>query len=147
MYYQVTVLDKFDCVSFVSEFDTLDEAKEEASKYKNAFVERVEEDIAEQLLDILPHGSGINFDYEIRVSGARLYVSNRYDVYDDYGFYMGDLPFTVCFKNGKLAYIQFNGLTPRGYYIANKYAIKEYLYDLYYNVENKIAVAMGLSED
>lgn len=34
MYYQVTVLDKFDCVSFVSEFDTLDEAKEEASERK-----------------------------------------------------------------------------------------------------------------
>ena len=38
-------LDKFDCVSFVSEFDT-------------------------QLLDILPHGSGINYDYKIRVGGA-----------------------------------------------------------------------------
>ena len=55
--------------------------------------------------------------------------------------------FTVCFKNGKVAYIQFNGLTPKGYYIANKYAIKEYLYDLYYDVENKIAVAMGLPEE
>ena len=91
----------------------------------------------------VPHGSGVNYDYEIRVSGSRLYVSNSYDVYDDYGMFIGDLPFTACFKNGKLAYIQFNGLTPRGYYIANKYAIKEYLYDLYYDVENKIAVAMG----
>ena len=98
----------------------------------------------EQLIGILPHGSGINYDYEIRVKGASVYISNRYDVYDDYGMYMGDLPFTVCYKNGKLAYIQFNGLTSRGYYIANKYAIKEYLYDLYYDVENKIAVAMGL---
>ena len=98
----------------------------------------------EAIENVLPHGSGVNYDYEIRVSGSRLYVSNRYDVYDDYGMFIGDLPFTVCFKNGKLAYIQFNGLTPRGYYIANKYAIKEYLYDLYYDVENKIAVAMGL---
>ena len=100
----------------------------------------------EAIENVLPHGSGVNYDYEIRVSGPRLYVSNRYDVYDDYGMFIGDLPFTACFKNGKLAYIQFNGLTPRGYYIANKYAIKEYLYDLYYDVENKIAVAMGLSE-
>ena len=93
---------------------------------------------------ILPHGSGINYDYELRVVGNWLYASNSYDVYDDYGMYMGDLPFTVCYKNGKLAYIQFNRLTPRGYYIANKYAIKEYLYDVYCDVENKIAVAMGL---
>ena len=97
-----------------------------------------------QLLDILPHGSGINYDYKIRVIGSRLYVSNGYDVYDEYGLFVADLPFMVCYKNGKLAYIQFNGLTSRGYYIANKYAIKEYLYDLYYDGENKIDIAMGL---
>ena len=95
----------------------------------------------------LPYGSGINYDYEIRVVGTRLYVSNSYDVMDENGVYVGTLPFTVCYKNGKLAYIQFNRLTPRGYYIANKYAIKEYLYDLYYDAENKIAVAMGLPEE
>ena len=59
--YQVTVFDKFDCVSFVEEFDELEEAKEEASRFKNTLIEEVEEDITEQLLDILPHGSGINF--------------------------------------------------------------------------------------
>ena len=47
---------------------------------------------------ILPHGSGINYDYEIRVTGSRLYVSNGYDVYDEYGLFVSDLPFTVCYK-------------------------------------------------
>ena len=99
----------------------------------------------DRIVSVLPHGSGINYDYKIRVGGARLYVSNGYDVYDEYGMFIGDLPFTVCFKNGKLAYIQFNDLTSRGYYIANKYAIREYLYELYHEVENKVAVAMGLN--
>ena len=85
--------------------------------------------------NVLPRGSGVNYDYEIRVVGSRLYVSNSYDVMNENGIYVGALPFTVCYKSGKLAYIQFNGLTPRGYYIANKYAIKEYLYDLYNDVE------------
>ena len=49
----------------------------------------------EAIENVLPHGSGVNYDYEIRVSGSRLYVSNRYDVYDDYGMFIGDLPFTV----------------------------------------------------
>ena len=92
----------------------------------------------EQLIGILPHGSGINYDYKIRVSGARLYVSNGYDVYDEYGLFVADLPFTVCYKKGKFAYIEFNGLTSRGYRIANEYAIREYLYELYYEVESKI---------
>ena len=88
---------------------------------------------------VLPHGSGINYDYKIRIISSRLYVSNAYDVFDEYGLYVTDLPFTVCYKKGKLAYIQFNGLTSRGYYIANKYDIKEYLYDLYRDIEKKIA--------
>lgn len=95
----------------------------------------------EAIENVLPHGSGINYDYEIRGTGARLYVSNRYDVYDEYGIFVTDLPFTVCYKAGKLTYIQFNRLTPRGYYIAEKYAIKEYLYDLYRDIEKKIAIA------
>ena len=99
----------------------------------------------EAIENVLPHGSGINYDYKIRVSGARLYVSNAYDVYDEYGLFVADLPFTVCYKRGKLTYIQFNGLTPCGYYIANKYAIKEYLYELYCDIEKKIAKAMGLN--
>ena len=92
----------------------------------------------EVIENVLPHGSGVNYDYEIRVTGSRLYVSNRFDAMNEYGVYIGDLPFTVCYKNGKFAYIEFNGLTSRGYYIVNKYAIREYLYELYYEVESKI---------
>ena len=99
----------------------------------------------EAIENVLPHGSGINYDYEIRVKGARLYVSNGYDVYDKYGLFVTDLPFTVCYKKGKLAYIEFNGLTSRGYRIANEYAVREYLYELYYDIEKKVAKAMGLN--
>ena len=74
--YQVTVFDKFDCVSFVTEHNTLESAKEEASRFKNTLIEEVEEDIVEQLLDILPNGSGINFDYEILHSRNRTNKAN-----------------------------------------------------------------------
>ena len=93
----------------------------------------------EAIENVLPHGSGVNYDYKIRVSGSRLYVSNGYDVMNENGIYIGALPFTVCYKNGKFAYIEFNGLTSRGYCIVNKYAIREYLYELYYEVESKMA--------
>ena len=92
----------------------------------------------EAIENVLPHGSGINYDYKIRVIGSRLYALNSYDVMDKNGVYVGTLPFTVCYKTGKLAYIEFNGLTSRGYCVVNKYAIRECLYELYYEVENKI---------
>ena len=99
----------------------------------------------EAIENVLPHGSGINYDYKIRVIGSRLYVSNGYDVYDEYGLFVAVLPFTVCYKNGKWSYIEFNGLTSRGYRIVNEYAIREYLYELYYDIEKKVAKAMGLN--
>ena len=43
MFYQVTVLDKFDCVSFVEEFDELEEAQEFAENYKNTLIEQMED--------------------------------------------------------------------------------------------------------
>ena len=144
MYYKVTVLDKFGCVSFVSEFDTLDEAKEEASKYKNAFVELVGEDIEEQLLDILPHGSGINYDWEITIKGNKLYVHNAWDYMDENGFYDDVFPFVVCYENGRFKYLHFTGCT-RSQYRKIEYAgLRDYLETLFTDIENKIAVAMGL---
>ena len=43
MYYQVSIFDKYDCISHVEEFDDLEEAQEFAENYKNALVECVEE--------------------------------------------------------------------------------------------------------
>ena len=42
MYYQVSIFDKYDCISHVEEFDTLDEAQEFAENYKNTLIEQME---------------------------------------------------------------------------------------------------------
>ena len=55
----------------------------------------------DRIKSVLPHGSGINYDYKIRVISSRLYASNGYDVYDEYGLFVSDLPFTVCYKKEK----------------------------------------------
>lgn len=142
MYYKVTVLDKFGCVSFVSEFDTFDEAKEEASKYKNAFVELVGEDIEEQLLDILPHGSGINFDYEIEQKGKRskrIYIRNAWDYMDEYGMYDDVFPFVVCYENGRFKYLHFAGCTRSQYRKIENAGLRDYLEIMFVELEEKIA--------
>ena len=43
MFYQVSIFDKYDCISHVEEFDELEEAQEFAENYKNTLVECVEE--------------------------------------------------------------------------------------------------------
>ena len=105
-------LDKFDCVSFVSEFDT-------------------------QLLDILPHGSGVNFDYEIEQKGKRIYIRNAWDYMNEYGSYDEVFPFVVCYENGNFKYLHFVGCT-RSQYRKIEYAgLRDYLETLFVNVEIK----------
>ena len=143
--YQITVFDKFDCVSFVTEHNTLESAKEEASRFKNTLIEEVEEDITEQLLDILPHGSGINFDYEIEQKDKRIYIRNAWDYMDENGFYDDVFPFVVCYENGRFKYLHFLGCT-RSQYRKIEYAgLRDYLEYVFCDIENKIAVAIGLN--
>ena len=138
--YQVTVFDKFDCVSFVTEHNTLESAKEEASRFKNTLIEEVEEDIAEQLLDILPHGSGINFDYEIeqKGKGKRIYIRNAWDYMDENGFYDDVFPFVVCFENGLFKYLHFVGCTRSQYRKIENAGLRDYLEIMFTELEEKI---------
>lgn len=136
--YQVTVFDKFDCVSFVTEHNTLESAKEEASRFKNTLIEEVEEDITEQLLDILPHGSGINFDYEIEQKGKRIYIRNAWDYMDEFGFYDCILHFVVCYENGCFKYLHFEGCSRTQYRKIEYAGLRDYLEIMFTELEEKI---------
>ena len=48
------------------------------------------------IIKILPHGSGINFDYEIEQKGKRIYIRNAWAYMDEYGCYDEVFPFVVC---------------------------------------------------
>ena len=136
--YQVTVFDKFDCVSFVTEHNTLESAKEEASRFKNTLIEEVEEDITEQLLDILPNGSGINYDWEITTKGNKLYVHNAWDYMDEFGFYDDVFPFVVCYENGRFKYLHFAGCTRSQYRKIEIAGLRDYLEIMFIELEEKI---------
>ena len=138
MCYQVTVFDKFDCVSFVTEHNTIESAKEEASRFKNTLIEEVEEDITEQLLDILPHGSGVNYDWEITTKGNKLYVHNAWDYMDENGFYDDVFPFVVCYENGRFKYLHFAGCTRSQYRKIENAGLRDYLEIMFTELEEKI---------
>ena len=136
--FQVTVFDKFDCVSFVTEHDTLEKAKEEASRFKNTLIEEVEEDITEQLLDILPHGSGINFDYEIEQKGKRIYIRNAWDYIGEFGLYNDVFPFVVCYENKRFKYLHFKNCSRKQYKKIEYTGLRDYLEGVFCELEGKI---------
>lgn len=97
----------------------------------------------EAIEKVLPHGSGINYDWEIRTNGNRLYVHNAWDYMDENGYYDDVFPFAVCYENGRFKYLHFIGCT-RSQYRKIEYAgLRDYLETLFTDIENKIAIAMS----
>ena len=84
----------------------------------------------------LPHGSGINFDYEIERKGKRFYIRNAWD-HMDYGLYDDIFPFVVCYESGKFKYLHFLACTRTQHRKIEYAGLRDYLEMLFVNVEIK----------
>lgn len=99
------------------------------NKFETAFFDLLE-------TGMIPSGSGINYDYEINESKDYFLVKNKYDIMDEYGSYIGTIPFTIYINkiDGTMKNIYFNNLNSHGRYLTIKYDIKNYLIDIYQSV-------------
>ena len=62
------------------------------------------EKVESMLLDVLPHGSGIDYDWEFDwCENGTLYCANAYHRMDDYGFYCEIVPLRVRIFRHRLA--------------------------------------------
>ena len=91
----------------------------------------------DKIVSILPHGSGINFDYEIEQKGKRIYIRNAWDYMDEYGLYNDVFPFAVCYENGRFKYLHLVGCTRAQYRKIEYIGLRDYLETLFVNVEIK----------
>ena len=84
---------------------------------------------SEELRGTLPHGSGIDCDWEIDDKGDKLIASNSYHCMDDVGFYDGWADFTLHIPKSKpLDFkLHFNGQVAQ--YLNRKYMLRDYLED------------------
>ena len=81
----------------------------------------------DRIVSVLPHGNGVNFDYEIEQKGKKIYIRNAWDYMDEFGFYDDVFPFVVCYENGRFKYLHFAGCT-RSQYRKIEYAgLRDYL--------------------
>ena len=98
----------------------------------------------EAIENVLPHGSGINYDWKINAKGNRMYIHNAWDYMDENGFYDDKFPFVVCYENSRFKYLHFVSCTRTQYRKIEYTGLRDYLETLFNDIENKIAVAMGL---
>ena len=95
---------------------------------------------------IMPHGSGINYEYQIVGTKDKFYVYNAYDYINEYGMYDKIFPFVVCFKNGEFAYLHFHDMKRSDYKTVEAYGLRDYLEELYWELEDKIKKILAVEE-
>jgi hypothetical protein len=101
-------------------------------------------------LETIPHGSGIDFTWQISNSATRLLLSNAYHCMDENGYYVSSVPFTITIPldNPTEFKIQFNDYIYYGYHIQllKNNGTLDYLKDIIgywidsmslYNLDNK----------
>lgn len=70
------------------------------------------QEVTEMLFDFLPHGSGINYDWQISQRGYKFTCHNRYDAMTGSGFYCHIHDFTVKVvyhpETGKFEVVDFD---------------------------------------
>ena len=91
----------------------------------------------DRIVSVLPHGSGINYDWEINVKNNRLYVHNAWDYMDEYGLYDDIFPFIVCYENGRFKYLHFVSCTRSQYRKIENAGLRDYLETMFVNDEIK----------
>ena len=86
--------------------------------------------IAKAVKKVLPHGSGIDYDWQIDIrSNGEIVCKNAYHRMDENGFYDGVFPFTAIFRYKGKSSLFFNGLNAWGSRIAREEMLKSYLED------------------
>lgn len=98
-------------------------------KNNNTEWEVTHEETIKRLLNELPHGSGIDWDWTIdhwKCSSKKLFLSNSYHVRNENGYYDGWIDFTVKVEPDLIFGIN---LTITGNFGKNQ-DIKDYLYDI-----------------
>lgn len=90
----------------------------------------------EQILEVLPHGSGINCEWQQSETKVYWCFQESFHTMDEYGGYDGYAYFTLKIpKSGDMIadfVLQFNG--SQSQYLNRKYLLREYLEDTFANV-------------
>ena len=98
-------------------------------------------DFDDKIISILPHGSGIDYDWTIERRGNKVVCNNAYHRIDENGFYDGIFPFSVTFTKDNFM-VKFHKLTSWGRKVSRREMLKDYLEDLFAEYQGAIRAAM-----
>lgn len=83
------------------------------------------------VLQNLPHGSGIDYDWEIEVKPDRIVCDNAWHLMDEFGYYDCVLPFRVTIYPDDVR-VRFRDLNSYGHRKVRESGLRPYLEELFW---------------
>ena len=85
----------------------------------------------QEILETIPHGSGIDCEWNVEYKRGKVYLENSYHCMTEHGFYDGFADFTLVIDIGQPHdfRLMFNGRFPQ--YLNHKYQLRDYLEDTF----------------
>ena len=96
-----------------------------------------------RIRNILPSGSGVNYEWRIEIKKDAVVCDNAYDFMNETGFYDGVYPFRLRFTKNDMRF-NFRGLTPYGRRRAKEEGLRDYLEELFWPVREDVWKARAL---
>ena len=87
-------------------------------------------DFEDKMLAILPHGSGINYDWNIERTANTVICRNKWDNMNEQGLYDDVFPFSVTFCKEDFT-VKFHGLKPNQYRKIRWNGLRDFLEDTF----------------
>jgi len=88
----------------------------------------------QDIIENLPHGSGINCDWHIeKNTRGKIVAHNSYQVMSEHGFYIGYADFSIRWMPGQEKEFRLMFHSQRAQYLARYYGLREYLDDTFYH--------------
>lgn len=113
--------------------------REAVSRYLPAYckfsdMSDADREIMKRVGEALPHGSGIDSDWQLSASPSYFIASNEYHAMNENGMYVGWAPFTIKIPRtsddfGHDFILQFNGRQSQ--YLASRHGLRDYLGDMF----------------
>lgn len=94
-------------------------------------------ELEEKIKNILPHGSGINYKWNIKITLGSITCYNKYDYMNKKGYYDGIYPFSIRFTPTDIT-LHFHNIPANIYKKIKDDGIRDYLEETFANVHNMI---------
>ena len=94
-------------------------------------------ELEQKIIALLPHGSGINYNWHITITKEAIIAKNKYNLMTEHGYYDDIFPFSIKFTPTNII-LHFHNIQGNRYKKIKETGLREYLESTFANIHDEI---------